>query len=124
MRQEKQNWHLIVWRELLLALGVLALVFLSFGHQPVLAGPGEAQFRFADGSVPVFCGTGPADGQDAGYDHCDACRIASGVALPAPPEQPEERFALSSGPISNIQPAVIGDDVAIGPGRPRAPPFV
>ena len=70
-------------RELILAMGLLALVFLAFGHQPASAGAADPGFRFADGSVPVFCGDAP--GEDAGaHGPCHACRV-SAADLPPPP---------------------------------------
>lgn len=71
-------------REFGAAFGVLALIFLSFAHQPVYAqvpvGSG------LDGTLYVqadYCGGGPgADGEGAFSTGCDACRIAAGIDLP------------------------------------------
>ncbi|WP_417307401.1 hypothetical protein [Devosia sp.] len=67
--------------ETLRALAVLALVFLSFGHQPVSVLPDSDTLSLASASIS-FCGD-PVSGEDHVQGPCHACRIA-GAALPPP----------------------------------------
>lgn len=114
----------MIVRELTVALGILALVFLSFGHQPVGLRAADGLYLLADGSVPVFCGSSPAgeNGSRAGGG-CDACRIVAGIALPEAPCNGAERFALATrvlGSYADVPVILRGLNRAI---RPRAPPF-
>lgn len=69
--------------ELARALAVLALVFLSFAHQPVsAAGPQHEMLTVA--VTASFCGDVPADPQS--HAPCHACRIGGGADLPPPCE--------------------------------------
>lgn len=68
--------------ELVRALAVLALVFLSFGRQPAAA----ATYDHDVLTVAVtssFCGGAPVDTSHA---PCHACRIGGGADLPPPCE--------------------------------------
>lgn len=71
-------------REFGAAFGVLALIFLSFAHQPVYAQVPTGSVL--DGTFYVvadFCGGGPdTDGEGSFGTGCDACRIAAGIDLP------------------------------------------
>lgn len=77
-------WMRIVCAAVLLSLG--------FAHKPLDARPmpalPEAAYVLPDGSVALLCVAG-ADHRDHPGDHvrhgCDACLIASGALLPAPP---------------------------------------
>ena len=68
-------------RDIAKALAVLALVFLSYGHQPVAAA--NLHHHTLTAAVTAdFCGGIPADGQIHGP--CHACRIGGGANLPPP----------------------------------------
>jgi hypothetical protein len=66
--------------ELVRALAVLALVFLSFGHQPALAVSHDHE-TLTVAVTAHFCGDAPADESHA---PCHACRIGGGADLPPP----------------------------------------
>lgn len=67
-------------REVLLALLVLSLSFLSFAHQAIaLPGTDPVVSAAAD-----WCGA-PLGQDDAHHAPCHACRIGQGADLPAPP---------------------------------------
>lgn len=68
--------------ELVRAFAVLALVFLSFGHQPAAALAHDHDVLTA-AVTASFCGDTPADTTHA---PCHACRIGGGVDLPPPSE--------------------------------------
>ena len=103
-------------RETLLALLVLALAFLNFGHVSISVG---GEFRLVPDS---WCGNPLLPDQPA-HSPCHACRIGSGTDLPPP--------AASVAPIVFLVTALAYamPDVAItaAPLRftanPRAPPF-
>ncbi|MBK8084480.1 MAG: hypothetical protein IPK28_12075 [Devosia sp.] len=67
--------------DILRALGVLALIFLSFGHAPApsLAGGEDVLTAAVDFS---YCGDDPS-GTDSAHAPCHACRVL-GAALPPP----------------------------------------
>lgn len=67
--------------ETLRALAVLALLFLSFGHQPIAVSPAADTLSLAT-IATSWCG-GPVSDEDRGHAPCHACRIA-GSALPPP----------------------------------------
>lgn len=113
----------MIVRELAAAFGVLALVFLSFAHQPVGPRTAGELYLLSDGSVPIFCGSGPAGENGSLNGGCDACRIAAGIALPDAPCRGTERFALATQ-----MPGFHSDTPVIQRRlnraiRPRAPPF-
>lgn len=69
--------------DLIRAFAVLALVFLSFGHQP--AGATHLDHDVLSAAVTAsYCG----DATDDGTPHapCHACRIGGGADLPPPCE--------------------------------------
>jgi len=107
-------------REALLALLVLAVVFLNFGHGSVALA--------ADGHVIVtsisVCGDPiPAPG-DLDHAPCHACRIGNGADLPSP--------STGAGPVAFIVQAVVyaaafdlrGKEIFLFSGNARAPPAV
>lgn len=120
MRLTAKNTSLrAFFREIMAALGVLALIFLGFAHQPLASDP-SGQTAFADSLSVVFCGSGPAEAPNAGKKGCEACRIAAGIALPAPPCARAERMA---------SPGIFADTIPAAPvlrlflsANPRAPP--
>ena len=66
--------------ELVRALAVLALVFLSFGHQPAVAVAHDHEVLTA-AVTSSWCGDSPVDTTHA---PCHACRIGGGADLPPP----------------------------------------
>lgn len=73
----------IIGREMLLALLVLALAFLNFGHVSMSSG-GEYYRLAPDG----WCG-GPVLPHAPDHPPCHACRIGSGADLPPAPARLE-----------------------------------
>lgn len=71
-------------RETVRALGVVALVFLNFGHAPMAVGAELVASSYG----ASFCG-GPVDPVDApGHSDsapCEVCLLGSGMDLPPPP---------------------------------------
>jgi hypothetical protein len=67
--------------ELVRAFAVLALVFLSFGHQPTGAVTYDHDVLTA-AVTASFCGDAPDDGKS--HAPCHACRIGGGADLPPP----------------------------------------
>lgn len=72
--------------ELARALGALAIIFLSFVHQPLpaLAHPGylDSPMLSADLSLS-YCGDMPMNDDDRSHAPCHACQVL-GAALPQP----------------------------------------
>lgn len=106
--------------EMIKALAVLALVFLSFAHQPVqlsASGDGSSLLAAIDLS---FCGSEPGD-DHAGHSPCHACR--GGIAdLAAPPCVAERAYAAFAAFDTEL-----ADDIVVGQAiysnkSPRAPP--
>lgn len=115
-------WRVLT-REVAMAVGVLALVFLSFAHKPLDQNDINRALLLADGSVPVFCGSAPLqEGKAASQGSCDACRITAGVALPEGLCLRGQVFAptirVGLGPRIGFRPlGLLGAAM-----RPRAPP--
>jgi hypothetical protein len=88
--------------ELIRAFAVLALVFLSFAHQPVhLQSHGGAVLTA--GLASSFCGDAPAD--DGAHAPCHACRIGGGADLP-PPCEGLLHLPTASGPAYRVPPVI------------------
>ena len=64
------------------ALAVLALVFLSYAHQPIGTAASGHDVLTA-GVTASYCGDVP-DGDDQSHAPCHACRIGGGADLPPP----------------------------------------
>lgn len=64
------------------ALAVLALVFLSYAHQPIGAVASSPQDVLTAAVTTSFCGGVPDDGKS--HAPCHACRIGGGADLPPP----------------------------------------
>ena len=112
MTTRRHRW--IYLRETLLALAVVALTFLNFGHISVNA----------SGDVLVtpdsWCGSPVAPG-DVAHAPCHACRV-DGAALPPPPvEASPVCFTVTSAAYAApiVTPAL---PVAQRPVQPRGPP--
>ena len=118
MRQGSITRRLMV-RETLLALLVLAVVFLNFGHQN-FAFAGDGALVTAPG---LFCGD-PLYPNDAGHMPCHACRIGAGADLPPAPCVAEPvSFTATPVVYAAIEVPVLA--AAFRPAAsPRAPPAV
>ena len=108
----------VVGREALLALLVLALVFLNFGH---------ANFAFAhDGQIvsgpSVYCGN-PLSPGDGDHLPCHACRTGQAASLPPVPCTAEAVFFVAMPVVyaDELVPSLVPIEAV--PGQPRAPPF-
>lgn len=84
------------WQTTVRVLSALALLFLSFAHQPAFARqitPAmAADYRLPDGTIGDICfGLDGIEGKNHGSSHetaapvCDYCRLAASIALPSPP---------------------------------------
>jgi hypothetical protein len=102
-------------REMLLALLVVALTFLNYGHVAVSA---AGDFKFTPDS---WCGDPLAPGS-ADHPPCHACRIGNGADLPPPPAsiEPVTFIAL---PVAYFAPLPALDlPLHARPAQPRGPP--
>ena len=102
-------------RETLLALVVIALTFLNFGHVAVSA---SGDFSITPDS---WCGD-PLLPDSPDHSPCHACRIGSGADLPPPPAAIEPIvFAVTS--VAYAAPdAALELPVPLRPAQPRGPP--
>ena len=104
-------------RETLLALLVLALTFLNYGHVGVSA---SGDFKFTPDS---WCGDPLAPGS-ADHAPCHACRIGNGADLPPPPASIEP-VAFVAAPVAYFAPLPLLDlPVRARPVQPRGPPAI
>ena len=107
----------IVARETLLALLVLALAFLNFGHSNVVLASG--------GRVVVttesWCGN-PLIPIQGDHTPCHACRIGGGADLP--PQPAVEAVAFAAVAVTYVDAASAIDTAPLLlNGNPRAPPL-
>lgn len=105
--------------EIVKALAVLALVFLSFAHQPAAVAQVDdgPQWAVADLS---FCGSG-LDGEGDGHLPCHACR--AGVAdLPPAPCVAEPAYVALDESGFVLADDLVRDQDGYGSANPRAPP--
>lgn len=101
-------------REIVLALAVLALTFLNYGHVSVSAS-GDLQV-----TPDSWCGS-PLAPDDIAHAPCHACRV-DGAALPPPPACVEP-VAFAVVPVAYVAPAVTTVRVLHArPILPRGPP--
>lgn len=112
-----------VCRDLTMALVVLSLVFLSFGHQPIAVADDGTATAGSKYAALSWCGGVPGD--HGGSDHsgpCHACR--AGIAdLPPPPCAAEAAFAdLRLAAFIPRDPFVV-KATALRQAHPRAPPL-
>jgi hypothetical protein len=82
------------WQMTVRVLSALALLFLSFAHQPVfarqLAPAMAANYVLPDGTIADICfGLDGVDDHKSPHEGlapvCDYCRLAASIALPPPP---------------------------------------
>lgn len=107
------------------------LLSLGFAHKPVhaqpLSDPTNSYYLLPDGTYAELC----IEDVDHGKPQkswlgsgCDACRLASGIALPAPPADIASRLAERSE-VLFPQPLALLRGGAWRPGSPvRGPPFL
>lgn len=107
--------------DVLRALCVLALIFLVFGHKPVLA-DGPMPGAYLTTSLNSYCGDTP-DGA-GGHAPCHACRLFVGLDLPPPPAMPVPAYravVAFAYVLPPPAPVVLPDAPRAHP--PRAPPL-
>ncbi|KWV60083.1 hypothetical protein AS026_27100 [Rhizobium altiplani] len=123
----------MIMRWMLRMTCAIALLFVGFAHQPPSFAKGAflpsefAEYILPDGTLPVICISGKADGMSK-HDTaqqaqgCEACRIAASVLLPVPDKYRGERPRITTaamrpyeedGSFRRVLPPNIG---------PRAPP--
>ncbi|WP_349434494.1 DUF2946 family protein [Pararhizobium sp. A13] len=82
------------WQMTVRVLSALALMFLSFAHQPAFARqitPAIAgEYMLPDGTIADICfGSDGVDDHNSPHEGlapaCDYCRLAASIALPSPP---------------------------------------
>jgi len=90
-----QARNAMVMRWMLRMTCAIALLFVGFTHQPPSSAKGAfapsefAEYILPDGTLPVICIAGKADGMSK-HDTaqqargCEACRIAASILLPVP----------------------------------------
>lgn len=102
------------------AFGVLALVFLSFAHTPVVASPIGTDVLTATVDLG-YCGESTADHTQHGP--CHACRVLGAALPPAPSEAVEAPFGIV--PVSFFTARLTGAGHLVETSaRPRAPPVL
>ncbi|MEO6178385.1 MAG: hypothetical protein ABIP15_01315 [Devosia sp.] len=106
-----------VARETLLALLVLALAFLNFGHASISLG-GELKL-----TPEIWCGD-PMLPDSPDHSPCHACRIGSSVDVPPAPVCVEPvSFAVTPVVYADIGAAFLSP-VPLGSAHPRGPPIL
>ena len=105
--------------EAIKALAVLALVFLSFAHQPVAVAQADdgPQWAVADLS---YCGGAP-DGEGGGHSPCHACRAGVADLPPAPCVAEPAYVAFAEIGFAPVDDFMVGEG-GFSPANPRAPP--
>jgi len=124
----------LTWQWSVRILCAVALLFVGFAHQPVVATADEispleiAQYRLPDGSLPILCITyKDADGKVHGKAYapgCEACRIASAAVLPTPPTDVYERLVSPRGEIVVVKSEAFYRQLYPPNTGPRAPPIL
>lgn len=109
-------------REFITALSVLALVFLSFGHQPPSANYNDVAVDAYQVAVLSFCGDGPANGDHSLHGPCHACRSYI-AALPPAPCDAEPAYATSLAIVHHNADDTIRVSHVTERYNPRAPPI-
>ncbi|CAN7488793.1 hypothetical protein [Pararhizobium sp. LjRoot238] len=82
------------WQMTVRVLSALALLFLSFAHQPTFArqitSAIASEYLLPDGTIADICfGSDGVDDHNSTHEGlapvCDYCRLAASIALPSPP---------------------------------------
>lgn len=102
-------------RETLLALVVIALTFLNFGHVAVSA---SGDFIVTPDS---WCGD-PSLPDSPSHAPCHACRIGSGADVPPPPAAIEPIAFAVTAVVYSAPVATIDLPLHSRPAQPRGPP--
>lgn len=107
----------------------MLLVFLGFASRPITAAatplPDVAGYVLPDGTVSSLCLSGQADeqGKHAGI-RCEACRLASSVALPVPPAEAREIARTPTTLAFAFAPESLGRLIFPPNAPPRGPPSI
>ena len=125
MRKYGYDWQLAVRM-----LCALALVFVAFAHQPVIAASNNqidlAAYTLPDGTVPVLCLPGSDGDTEKGKHHadkdCEACRISASVHLPAPPQVIAIHLPVAVNEVLPIRAEAFYRQLFPPNAAPRAPP--
>tara|TARA_R100000365_G_scaffold3492_2_gene11682 strand:+ start:356 stop:790 length:435 start_codon:yes stop_codon:yes gene_type:complete len=105
--------------EIIKALAVLAVVFLSFAHQPVAIATADDGLSYSLADLS-FCGGSP-EGDGAGHSPCHACR--AGVAdLPEAPCENEPAYTRFSQVRFSLADDLVAEQHAFSTRKSRAPP--
>ena len=119
------------WAVCLRILCAVALLSVGFAHKPAFAvnEPSAlelAQYVLPDGTLPDICLNGMVDGKEKhpAPFKCEACRIASGLLMPAPADLAGDLLAFR-----HVSPLPLAEEALHSkcerPGAPpRAPPFL
>jgi len=117
------------WHFALRIICAIALVSLSFAHQPLALAKGSSSnlsaYLLPDGSLPILCSSS-GDGSKKGNgrtDTCEACRLATSIAVPLAPSF-GQRLAAPVSAIPNQPKIILVKHQSFPPAAPpRAPPF-
>ena len=102
-------------REIILAVLVIALTFLNYGHVAVSA---SGDLRVTADS---WCGD-PLAPDSGDHAPCHACRVGQGADLPPPPACVEP-VAVVAAPVAYVAPVgAIALPLRARPAQPRGPP--
>jgi hypothetical protein len=110
----------------------IALLFVGFAHQaPARNDDGFyparlAEYVLPDGTLPVFCITGKAEGahkhDKAHMQGCEACRIGASILLPVPADQKGEHLRFETTAIVPLKAEAFYRQLFPPNTGPRAPP--
>ena len=108
-----------LWQDALLALVVLALAFLNFGHTSAVFAAGGRVVVTADS----ICGDPGAFPSAGDHFACHGCKPHVAL-LPPAPEVPD-RIAFAAARVSDLPPETpAGPRTTQTGGSPRAPPLI
>jgi hypothetical protein len=110
-------------------LCALALLFVGFAHQPVIAYDAPAidfaAYVLPDGTLPVFCITDTDTTQKDKHVHaqgCDACRITASILLPQPADSIGQALELAVNLSINAPVEIEPRRIFSRHASPRGPP--
>lgn len=122
MTAANRQFGFVLARELMIALGLLALVFISFGHQPFQTGRSVGAYASANGVV--YCGSGPNSDTPIRGGHCGACLLAHAADVPLVPSFAPFQYSV----VSHIADVLRADNAPVStsfsPCGSRGPPVV
>jgi len=120
MTDQNRHYGASIVREFIAALGFLAVLHLSFAHQPVFADTDVSWRVSVNANVSGYCGYGP-EGDGLHQGPCHACRVV-GAELPPPPCVATPAFTAFVT-VTHVQQRLIVPDNRVGNRhRTRAPP--